>query len=344
MSDTPVGKRKLSVRSPQTDFDPVSKRMTGGMNDSEEMDLSFDMCERMTKVMDDMKRKVGVTISCMETCKDPTTNDLKTWMTTLAKTHLQGLDKMANFVGEVVTEMEKLNGEIRRRDGVIKGLEVNMAEQDQKVVSVMKAKEKVEVKASSKEMEDRLKIANTQFKIMEVDIGKETDNRKEIIEKGMAELSKKVRSDLQKEWTELTRGVEVAPLVRKTVKPTGKEGYCAPLLFTIQEKQKKWRMEEILRSSRIYPGYHWPQEMMGVLKEYKNVLKEGGVSEEMTYIRIRPNERDGKVKLRADIKPKEGNGRFSAKAMWEAPPLCAEIRKLAKDHLKPVWVGGSSKE
>ena len=168
MSDTPVGKRKLSVRSPQVDFDPASKitRMAGGTTDSEEnMDLSFEICKRMTKGMDDMKIKVGVTLSCMETCREPTPNDLKNWMTTLAKTHLQGLDKMANFIGEVVTEMDKLNGEIRRRDRAIRDLEVNMAEQDQKVVMVMKAKDKVEVKASSKEMEDRLKIANTQFNL-----------------------------------------------------------------------------------------------------------------------------------------------------------------------------------
>jgi hypothetical protein len=345
MSETPVGKRKNSVRSPQTDFDPASKmtRLNNGSNDTD-MDMSFDICERMTKTMDDMKTKVGITVACMETSKDPTPNELKNWMMTLAKAHLMGLDKMANFVGEVVTEMDKLNGEIRKRDTVIRDLEVNVADQDQKVVAVMKAKDKVEIKASSKEMEERLKVANTQFKIMEVEIGKETDNRKEIIDKGMAELTKKVRSDMQKEWTELTRGVDVAPLVRKTVKPAGREAYSAPLLFTVQEKQKKWRMEEILRSSRIYPGYHWPQEMMGVLKEYKNVLKESGVNEETTYIRIRPNERDGKIRLRADIKPKEGNGRFSARAVWDAPPLCGDLRKLAKDHLKPAWVGGAPKE
>ncbi len=37
-------------------------------------------------------------------------------------------------------------------------------------------KRQLEVKASSKEMEEKLKIATTQVKVMEVDIGKETDN------------------------------------------------------------------------------------------------------------------------------------------------------------------------
>jgi hypothetical protein len=48
-------------------------------------------------------------------------------------------------------------------------------------------------------------------------------------------------------------------------------------------------------------------------------------------------ERDGKVKLRADIKAKEGAGKFSTKATWEAPPMCPEVRKKARDHLKPTW-------
>ncbi len=78
---------------------------------------------------------------------------------------------------------------------------------------------------------------------------------------------------------------------------------------------------KILRNSKIYPGFHWPQEMISVVKDYKAILKEGGVNEDTTYIRIRPNERDGNVKIRADVKGKEGSGRFTAKAFWEAPPF-----------------------
>jgi hypothetical protein len=128
-------------------------------------------------------------------------------------------------------------------------------------------------------MEERLKLATTQFKVMDVDIGKETDNRAEIITKGMAAIKEKVRSDMQEEWTKLAEGVDVAPLVRKTAKPTGKDHYSAPLLFTVQDKAKRWRMEEILRNSKIYPGFHWPQEMMTVLKDYKTVLKDNGVND-----------------------------------------------------------------
>jgi hypothetical protein len=123
------------------------------------------------------------------------------------------------------------------------------------VSSVVVTKDKLEVKASSKEMEERLKTATTQFKVMDMNIGKNTDNRAEILTKGMAAIK-----EMQDEWTRLTERVDVTPLVRKTSKPT------APLLFTVQDKTKRWRMEEILLNSKIYPGFHWPQEMMTVLK------------------------------------------------------------------------------
>jgi hypothetical protein len=227
--------------------------------------------------------------------------------------------------------------EVKTKDKEIRKLKEQLEEQSSVVSSVVVTRDKLEVKTSSKDMEERLRIATTQFKVMDVDIGKETDNRAEILTKGMEAIKAKVRSDMQEEWTRLAEGVDVAPLVRKTAKPTGKDFYSAPLLFTVQDKTRRWRMEEILRHSKIYPGFHWPQEMMPVLKDYKSVLRDNGVSEDSTYVRIRPVEREGRVKLRADTKAKEGASKFTTKATWEAPPLCPEIRKKARDHLKPTW-------
>jgi len=303
----------------------------------EDMETSFDFCERMTKMMDAYKEKVGTTLARMDMEGNPTNNDIKVWLKELAVNQMTGMDEMACMVTEVVEEMDAMQEEVKGKDKEIRKLRDKLEEQSSVVSSVVVTKDKMEVKASSKDMEDRLRLATTQFKVMDVDIGKETDNRAEIITKGMAAIKDKVRSDMQEEWTKLAEGVDVAPLVRKTAKPTGKDHYSAPLLFTVQDKAKRWRMEEILRNSKIYPGFHWPQEMLTVLKDYKTVLKDNGVDDSTTYIRIRPVEREGKVKLRADTKIKEGSGKFSTRATWEAPPLCPEVRKKSRDHLKPIW-------
>jgi len=270
--------------------------------------------------MDSYKVKVAETLTLMDMENNPSNNDIKVWMKELAKTQVDGMDEMASMVSEVVGEMDDLQQEVKAKEKEVRKLREQLDEQSTVVSSVVVTKDKLEVKASSKEMEERLKIATTQFKVMDMNIGKETDNRTEILTRGMAAIKEKVRSDMQDEWTRLAEGVDVTPLVRKTSKPTGKDYYSAPLLFTVQDKTKRWRMEEILRNSKIYPGFHWPQEMLTVLKDYKTVLKEGGVNDDTTYTRIRPVEREGKVKLRADTKGKEGSGKFSMKATWDAPP------------------------
>ncbi len=323
------GKRKQEDRSPQND-DKARKNQKMG-NDS------FDFCQRVSSIMDNYKTKVSTTLTMAEMESNPGAADIKAWMVSLARHQMKGMDDMACMLTEMHEEMDKLNSEMKGKDKVIRELQEELAAQDTVVKSVVVTKDKIEVKASSKEMEDRLKVATTQFKVMDMDIGKETEDRKEILSRGLAAIKDKVRSDLKEEWEKLVGGVEVAPLVRKTTKASGKNYYSAPLLFTVQDKTRRWRMEEILRNSKVYPGFHWPQEMMPVIKDYKMVLKDNGVNEDTTYIRIRPSERDGKVKLRADIKGKEGNGKFVAKAFWEAPPFCPETRKKARDHLKPTW-------
>jgi hypothetical protein len=303
----------------------------------DEMETSFDFCQRMTKMMDAYKEKVGTTLALMDMTETPNNNDIKVWMKELAKTQMSGMDEMACMVTEVVEEMDAMQDEVKSKDKEIRKLREQLEEQSTVVSTVVVTKDKLEVKASSKDMEERLKVATTQFKVMDIDIGKETENRAEILARGLTAIKDRVRSDMQDEWTRLAEGVDVAPLVRKTTKPTGKDYYSAPLLFTVQDKNKRWRMEEILRNSKIYPGFHWPQEMMTVLKDYKTVLKDNGVNEDTTYVRIRPVERDGKVKIRADTKNKEGSGKFSTRATWDIPPICPEVRKKACDHLKPVW-------
>jgi hypothetical protein len=331
MSTVEKGKRKQDQRSPQSDFEQANpKRKMGD-------DMEFDVCMRMTTAMDDFKLKVSTTLTAMELDDDPSPKDLRMWIMTLAKTQVGGVTCIPNIMSEVVEEMHCLQTRLREKEEEVVGLKEELAAHGNTVRNVVVTKEKLEAKASSKEMEERLKVATTQFKVMDAVIGKETEDRKELCRLGMEDIRKRVRSDLQKEWEKLSDDVEVAPLTRKSSKQSGSSEYTAPLLFTVQEKTKRWRMEEILRNSKIYPGFHWPQEMISVVKDYKAILKEGGVNEDTTYIRIRPNERDGKVKIRADVKAKEGSGRFTAKAFWEAPPLCPEIRKRSKDHMKPVW-------
>jgi hypothetical protein len=125
----------------------------------------------------------------------------------------------------------------------------------------------------------------------------------------MAEIRRKIRQDHVNQFDELVKDVEVAPLTRKTFKATGKNYFSAPLLFTVQDKAKRWKLEDMLRAKMINP-----------IKEYRRILREDGrVNEDTTYIRIRPVERDGRLRIRADTKAQGEHGTFRSEGFLGSP-------------------------
>jgi hypothetical protein len=326
-------KRKLDNRSPQGESESVRMRMEDA--------TGIDYCDKIQVIMDDTKVKVGTTLAAMELAGDqPTAGEFRGWINSLVSTLMNGMEGQACVVSDMAMEVSVMREAMKVRETELNGVKSMVKEQEAMVKEVVKAKDRVEVRASAKEMEEKLRITTTQFKVMDLELGKETEDRKEIINLGLGEIRKKLRQDHVKQFDELVQDVEVAPLTRKTFKATGKNYFSAPLLFTVQDKSKRWKLEDMLRANKIYPGYHWPQEMVNPVKEYRRILREEGrVNEDSTYIRIRPVERDGRLRIRADTKDKTSTGRFVPRASWAIPPIDPEIRKKARELSVPDWIG-----
>jgi hypothetical protein len=62
-----------------------------------------------------------------------------------------------------------------------------------------------------------------------------------------------------------------------------------------------------------------------------------GYPDSTHYIRIRPDKRDGSWRIRADVKPKEGNSKFVAVASFDIPPIDAELKTNVSGWAKPTW-------
>ena len=308
-----------------------------------ETEIGINYCDKIQVIMDNVKVKVSTTLAAMELSGDqPSAGEFKGWIYSLVSTLMNGMEGQASVASDMAIEIGVMRETMKVREAEVSGIKTMVTEQESVVKEVVMAKDKVEIKASAKEMEDKLRISTTQFKVMDLELGKETEDRKEIINLGMAEIRRKIRQDHVSQFDELVKDVEVAPLTRKTFKATGKSYFSAPLLFTVQDKAKRWKLEDMLRANKIYPGYHWPQEMINPIKEYRRILREDGrVNEDSTYIRIRPVERDGRLRIRADTKDKVSTGRFVPKASWAVPPIDPEIRRKARDFLTPDWVGPS---
>ena len=109
------------------------------------------------------------------------------------------------------------------------------------------------------------------------------------------------------------------------------------MVLTIQERGARWEMEDVLRKSKMFPTFHWPKEFLEPMKKIKEELKKGGVDDNTHYTRIRPEMKDGKWRIRADTKPKSGEGKFTLKATWPIMAADTTIRESDKEWSKPTW-------
>jgi hypothetical protein len=226
---------------------------------------------------------------------------------------------MCTEIGNLVSENEKLRGKL--------------TEQKEDIDKVKQCKEKVEVKASRKDMEEKVKHAVTQVKVTNLDLGKFTDDRRELTTIAKAALSSKVRYDSK------IRAATFRVLSSKTFKSMvdGKEIWTAPVLVTIPEKENRWDVENCLRKSKLFPSFHWPREMVDNVKKFRQVVRNMGYSDQTHFIRIRPEERDGSWRIRADVKQKDSDARFVSVASFDIPPLDESLKISCAGWEKPVW-------
>ncbi len=203
-------------------------------------------------------------------------------------------------------------------------------------------KEKQEVRTACKEAETKLAVAAKQCKIPDINVGSCLTDRKQLVDAAKAKLRESIRDDLKAKYDAKMARATAAVIARASQKRAfaNGEAWVAPMLITAQDKETRWEVEEILRKSNIHPAFHWPKELIEPVKELRKVVTEMGFNQDQHYIRIRPEEKDGSWKIRADTKAKEGNGRFSPVARWAVPPLEASVRAMLKDWAKPIWTAG----
>jgi len=188
-------------------------------------------------------------------------------------------------------------------------------------------------------MEQKVKIAVTQFKVLDLDMGTGHKDRKELIESAKKAMTDKVRTDLRADFNDKIRKAVVTVLARQTNKRRSgdKDIWTAPVLVQIEDRESRWGAEDALRKSNVHPTFHWPKEMMDDVKAYRTKVNDMGFGDDNHYIRIRPEERDGQWRIKAETKKKDSSDRFKAVANFAIPPLDQDIRRLGQDWHKPTW-------
>jgi hypothetical protein len=229
--------------------------------------------------------------------------------------------------------------EAKVENGQLKG---KLTKVEEELEQAKMCRTKVEAKASKKDMEDKVKVASTQFKVMNLDLGGAITDRKELTEAARKALEAKVRTDLRTAYDEKIKAASIRVLASKPFKRQAEAGeiWTAPVLVTIDDQNTRWQVEDTLRKSKVFPSFHWPQEMVDNVKAYRQVIGKMGFVDDNYYIRIRPEQRDGTWRIRADAKSKaeDSTGRFFPVAAFDLPPLDPALRSVCDSWLRPIWV------
>ena len=336
-------KRTADQRSPNTDEERINRPRL----DESENGVRF---EKISRKMEDEVKKIVGGLRAIDGGED---KEIIRYVIQGLNTMVRAVVDTMNEMGDAVAEERKAKEEDKRdMDERMKKMEVEVAEERKakeedkrdleerlKKMEVMVKNNEVRAEAdrneremerrkeSVREMEDKLKVAGRQIKLLDMDFGRVMTNRKEMVDRVLDNFKEDVKLKDRKRMDSLMRRTRVIVLGKETaaVMVRGKKVFTVPVLLECRNEEDKGELYEILREAEYFGTYHWPMEMMDFVKTVRENVRRMGYNEDRQYIRIRPEERDGRIQLRADVKDKNG-GRFWVVATWGIPPLDKQLR------------------
>jgi hypothetical protein len=199
----------------------------------------------------------------------------------------------------------------------------------------------IKVGESVKEMEGKLREAMCALKVVNMDIGQETSNKAFIVRKVLGEVRRQARVEKAEQVDRVLRRTRVIVLGRKTEsrKMGDRTLQTVPILLQCLDRNDVQVLEWELKRAGFLTTFHWPDEIMEFVSGVKNEVRKKGRREEGRWIRVRPEEEEGRVRIRVDTKTRVG-GRFRVKGVWACPPLKRWHWEELKELYNPIWWEG----
>jgi hypothetical protein len=200
------------------------------------------------------------------------------------------------------------------------------------------------VRGSEKEMEEKVRVACCNLKIMDIDFGEVTEDRRWMVRTAMSTMRADVYPEDRQVHEKIMRRTRVVIMGRKTMATTykGRSVFTVPVLLECQSKVDAGELDAILRRAGYFSAFHWPQEIMEFVNGVREEVRKMGYKDQTHYVRIRPEEKGGCMQIRADVKEKNG-GRFQAKAVWQCPPLNQQLWDGIEGLYEPRMLGGGAR-
>jgi hypothetical protein len=321
-------KRNVDERSPGQGVERATRRRVD----------EFEIGEKFGKISDKMREEVERIIQGLEGIKEGNTEGLKNLVRDGLKAMVEVVEGTLNEVGDAVASDRKEREENKKETGErLRKMEEMARNTEIKVNQDRKMREEERTRNLERELEAKIRQANKQIKLLDINFGKLTNDRKEIIDMTLEYRREDVVLGERKRYDILIKRTRIIILRKETVRRTRgtRTIYSVPILLESRNEEDKTELESILRVAGYYGTYHWPTESLEFVRSVWEEVRKIGYKEDRNYIRIRPEERDGRVQIRADVKEKAG-GRFWAVGTWGIPPANKEL--WSKDVLKARWL------
>jgi hypothetical protein len=284
-------KRNLEERSPGQHDDIRTNRPR-----LDEFDVGT-LCEEIDKKM--RKGMAGL----IEMAPDDFKEKLKEGLEVL----LDGMKGIMNGTSDCVAEERRSReAEGMRVDDRMEKLEEKVREMKRTADNIADEQIHSNIRRAEREMEKKVIHSGRCLKLLDIDFGKATEDRMWMVRSIISWMKEDVHQNDVGAYERVMRRTRVQILGRGTVPgrgPGGKTIFTVPVLLECQSKNDAVELDGILKGAGYFSTFHWPTEIMDFVKEVREEVKKIGYGEGTHFIRIRPEERNGEVQIRADVNP-----------------------------------------
>ena len=313
--------------------DQQQQRGTGGAG--QWSDNEFDAGRRMMEIGDRLRNGIRDVVArlrdsalTIEEVRTTTADGLMALMT--------AVDGLMNGMSDTVQADRQRQERMAKETGDrIERVEEKAKETEVKVEAASNARERQRRKESVAVMKDKIRQADRQIKIMDIDFARPLNNRRDIVERTIGYMKEDVILSDRKRFDILINRTRLVVLGRETSQTMhqGERIHTVPVLLECRNESDKMELEDILRNCQWFNTFHWPVECMPFVKEVREEVRRMGYEDESHYVRIRPEMRDGVLQIRGDVKDKREGAKFRTMAIWDVPPIDRNL--WGRDTVRP---------
>ena len=295
----------------------------------------FDMGQKMTEISDRIRTGVRNILNRME-AEGTDLEGVKRATRDRLTAMVDALEAVMSGICDGIKSDKEVRQEQNRRVELrVATMEESIRDTREKMDIMKQAKERSARKESSQVLTDKLRQADKQLKYLDIDFGRVTNSRREIVERAISFMKEDVALSDRKRLDIVLKRTKFIILGKETKmrEVDDQRIYTVPIMLEFKTEGDKVEVEELLKTVGWFPVYHWPVECLDFIKEARAEVRAMGYTENSHYIKVRPEWREGRMELKAEVKESRVGGKYRTVAVWDIPP--ADKGMWTRDQAKP---------